>query len=81
MPGLTVYGRADCHLCEQMLEALAWLREEPEVEFDVTFVDVDRDPALARRYGLRVPVLAVAGRELCDLELDLPAVRGYLSSR
>ena len=36
--------------------------------------DVDADPALARRYGERVPVLTdAAGAELCHGRLD-PAV-------
>jgi hypothetical protein len=34
-------------------------------------VNVDADPALAARYGLRVPVLTDAqGRELCHGRLD-----------
>ena len=44
--------------------------------FGVRFehVDVDSDPALAKRYGERVPVLTDAqGRELCHGRLD-PAV-------
>ena len=44
--------------------------------FGVAFEEVlvDADPALAERYGLRVPVLTdAAGRELCHGRLD-PAV-------
>jgi len=44
--------------------------------FGVPFdeLDVDGDPALARRYGDRVPVLAdAAGAELCHGRLE-PAV-------
>ena len=44
--------------------------------FDVPFdeFDVDADPALARRYGERVPVLMDAsGAELCHGRLE-PAV-------
>ena len=34
-------------------------------------VNVDADPALVERYGLRVPVLTdLAGRELCYGRLD-----------
>jgi hypothetical protein len=37
-------------------------------------VNVDADPALIQRYGLRVPVLTdTAGKELCHGRLD-PAV-------
>jgi hypothetical protein len=44
--------------------------------FDIAFehIDVDSDPALAARYGERVPVLTdMAGNELCHGRLD-PAV-------
>jgi glutathione S-transferase len=42
-------------------------------------VDVDSDPALARRYGTRVPVLVDAeGREICHARLDAPALRERL---
>lgn len=65
---LRLYGRAGCPLCELMARTLA--------TFGVAFeeVPVDDDPALAERYGLRVPVLVDAsGRELCHGRLD-PAV-------
>ncbi|HZE59689.1 MAG TPA: hypothetical protein VE085_03960 [Burkholderiales bacterium] len=44
--------------------------------FNIAFehIDVDADPALAARYGERVPVLTdAAGNELCHGRLD-PAV-------
>ena len=44
--------------------------------FGIAFehIDVDSDPALAERYGERVPVLTdAAGSELCHGRLD-PAV-------
>ena len=63
-----LYGRAGCHLCEQMARLLR--------AFGVSFeeVDVDTDEALRQRYGDRVPVLTdAAGKELCYGRLD-PAV-------
>lgn len=57
-----------CHLCEQMERLLRALR------IDFEHIDVDADPALAARYGERVPVLTdAAGNELCHGRLD-PAV-------
>lgn len=57
---LILYSRADCHLCDvviMMLES-AGVRWRP--------VDIDDDPELDRRYGLRIPVLRRpdSGREL-----------------
>ena len=51
----------------------------PGFRFD--FIDVDRSPELAQRYGLRVPVLAAPdGIEICEYFLDLPALRAYLNN-
>ena len=76
-PVLTVYSRAHCHLCDEMLEALRKLRGLRR--FGVQVMDVDSDPALARRYGEDVPVLVHEGRELCRHRLDAGAVAAYLA--
>lgn len=47
--------------------------------FDVAVVDVDTDPALGRRFGERVPVLAHGDTELCHYRLALERVTAYLS--
>lgn len=42
--------------------------------------DVDADPALAERYGSKVPVLTDgADREICHARLDLRALRARLA--
>lgn len=56
-PPLVLYVREGCHLCDRFLVELS-------VELGgglgrLQIVDVDADPALAIRYGLRVPVLEV----------------------
>jgi hypothetical protein len=57
---LILYARADCHLCDQVITMLdrAGLHWRP--------VDIDDDPELLERYGLRIPVLRRpdSGREL-----------------
>ena len=74
---LTLYSRAGCHLCGEMLEALRSLQGLERFEIQVT--DVDGDSALRQRYGDDVPVLAHGGRELCRHRLDAEAVVGYLA--
>ncbi len=76
MRRLTVYSRAWCHLCDDMLAALQPLREEFEFGLDV--IDVDERPEFEGLYGERVPVLVADDRELCQYRLDTPAVRAYL---
>ncbi len=73
---LTLYGRSNCHLCDEMRAGLASLRGE--LGFAVDVVDVDGDAALERRFGTLVPVLMHAGTELCHYYLDAGKVRAYL---
>jgi CO dehydrogenase nickel-insertion accessory protein CooC1 len=58
--GLVVLSREGCGLCEDMLQALAEL-ERTQAISAVTVVDVDSDPELNRRFGLKVPVLLLDG--------------------
>jgi hypothetical protein len=74
---LTLYSRAYCHLCEEMLQALEPLREE--LGFRIAVLDVDADAALEERFGERVPVLAHGARELGCCRLDTANVRAYLA--
>ena len=75
-PVLTVYERAGCHLCEDMLSTLAEWRTE--LGFEVERIDVDRAPELAACYGAKVPVLVHGSREVCRFFLDLDALRRSL---
>jgi len=75
-PRLTLYSRAYCHLCDDMLAALEVLRGE--YSFHVEILDVDADPELEAKYNELVPVLTADGTELCHYFLDEPKVREYL---
>jgi glutaredoxin len=70
---LTLYYREGCHLCQTMLQALRGLQSR--LGFELTLVDIDRDPDLRQRYDEWVPVLCHADRELCHYHLDEQAVR------
>jgi hypothetical protein len=75
---LKLYGRSYCHLCDEMLAALAPLRSE--FGFAVEVIDIDSDPALQQRFDTLVPVLMHAGTELCRYRLDAAKVRAYLAN-
>ncbi len=77
----TLYSRAWCHLCEDMLGALNAL-QEPGLRFAVDVLDVDADEALVARFDELVPVLFgdPAQPELCHYFLDEAAVRRYLAA-
>ena len=68
-PGLVVLSREGCGLCEDMLHALAELERAQAIP-PVTIVDVDSDAELARRYGLKVPVLLLDGSVICHYTLN-----------
>ena len=56
---LILYGREHCHLCE-LAQALLQAADTP-----FQLIDIDADPELGVRYGLRVPVLRHPdGREM-----------------
>ena len=76
---LRLFGRAWCHLCEDMLAALSPLLAEFGAQVDV--VDIDADPVLEARYNELVPVLVCDGVELCHYHLDVARVRAALASR
>ena len=68
---MVLYGRPDCHLCE---EARALLREVAGAEWRE--VDIDSDEELLRAYLERIPVIEVDGRIVSELVPDADAIRG-----
>jgi glutaredoxin len=73
---ITLYTRVGCHLCQ---EAERVLREQRVVTpFQLDLVDVDRDPELVRRYGVRVPVVAVDDVELFEYEVPVDLLQARL---
>ena len=58
------YTRRGCHLCEAAEDLLAGFGVA------VTAIDVDAEPAAAARYGLRVPVLELAGEAVLEGRFD-----------
>jgi glutaredoxin len=76
MSEVILYTRVGCHLCEDAEAVLRRLRAERP--FELRLVDIDRDPELARRYGVRVPVVAVDGEDLFEYEVPLDLLRARL---
>jgi hypothetical protein len=65
---VTLYGKAGCHLCDEARSAVLELRSR--VPFELEEVDITLDPVLHRRYGERIPVLALDGEELFEYFVD-----------
>jgi hypothetical protein len=68
-PRLTLLTRPDCGLCEQLLIELEALRAQYPIPA-VALADVDADPLLQRRWGMKIPVLLLDGAPVCQGGLD-----------
>ena len=74
---LIVYGREECHLCQDMIASLHEL--QGRLHFQIELVDIDNDTELTARYGVRIPVLAADGEEICHYHLDPIALDAYFA--
>jgi hypothetical protein len=75
---LTVLGRPECHLCEQMLAEL-----EPLIvgRATIDLVDISDDDDLAARYLFEIPVLKCGDLELSRHRLDRDRLALFLADR
>ena len=76
MPAIELFGKAGCCLCDEAREVVEAVGRTHD--FDLTEVDVSLDPVLHRRYGERIPVLAIDGVEVFELRVDAEALRERL---
>ena len=72
---LILYGRPDCHLCD---DARAVLQR---VGHPFEEVDIESDDELLARYLERIPVIALDGAELYDFFVDETDLRERLDAR
>jgi hypothetical protein len=66
---LTLLTRPACGLCEDMLHEIEVLRARQALP-PLRLLDVDSDPQLQRRYGLKIPVLLLDEVPVCSVRLD-----------
>jgi len=78
--GLTLLTRPDCGLCEDMLRELDALRARRPLP-PLALLDVDSDPVLQRRYGLKIPVLLLDAVPVCNGRLDAAELLRLLAVR
>ncbi len=80
-PTLRVFRRPGCHLCDEARILIQAALEERAVRGDpipaVREIDVEGDPALEARYGVRIPVLELNGIEL-ELATSARQIRTFL---
>jgi glutaredoxin len=78
-PLVRLYGRPDCHLCDEARAGLERLRRDG-ADFELEEIDIDSDDELHRRFLERVPVIELDGEIVSELFLDADALRAKLRS-
>jgi glutaredoxin len=76
---VTLYGRPDCHLCDEAREGLLSLRRRG-ARFELVEVDIEGDDELHARLLESIPVVEVEGERVSELFLDPDAVRASLDT-
>jgi Glutaredoxin-like domain (DUF836) len=76
MIDFVLYGRKDCHLCDEMKQDVE--RVSSGFPVSLTVVDVDSDAALADRFGMEVPVLMLNGRKIAKIKIAPAKLRWTL---
>ena len=79
MTVITLYTRPGCHLCDEARQAILALREELP-PFELSEVNIEQDDGLLARYLERIPVVAVDGEVVSELELKLDRLRASLDT-
>jgi glutaredoxin len=78
-PTVVLYGRPDCHLCDEARAGLEGLRAQG-LAFELKEVDIESDDELLRRYLERIPVVEVSGEIISELHLDEDGLRARLDT-
>jgi glutaredoxin len=73
---VTLYGKPDCHLCDDARAVLERVRRDHG--FELVERDITTDDALHRAYLERIPVVVIDGEEAFDLFVDEGELRRRL---
>ena len=78
-PSVVLYGRPDCHLCDEARAGLERLRADG-LDFEIDEVDIDTDDELHARFLERIPVIELEGEIVSELFLDADGLRARLDT-
>jgi len=78
-PLVRLYGRPDCHLCDEARAGLEGLRADG-LGFELDEIDIETDDDLLRRYLERIPVIELDGEIVSELWLDADGLRARLDT-
>jgi len=72
LPGVTLYGKPDCHLCDEAEERLSRLAQQRGLTYRK--VDIQSSPELFNRYRYSIPVIEIDGGATLDWPVTLEQV-------
>lgn len=75
---VTLYSRPGCHLCDDARAVLERVRLR--IPFDLIEIDIEADDVLVAAYGIRIPVVAVDGRDTFEYRVDPGELEAVLRS-
>ena len=78
MKELCVYSREGCHLCKDMLDALAQFATE--LGYRTSVYDVDEDETLYQRFNTLVPIVFLEDKEVMRYFFELATLKAVLNS-
>jgi glutaredoxin len=58
-PRVTLYGKPDCHLCDQAEDRVKAVSEQ--IGFDYQKIDIQSSPELFARFRYSIPVIEIYG--------------------
>ena len=79
VPLVEVYSREGCHLCDEALEAIRGMASH-DMHFDLQVIDIESDDQLHMTHLERIPVVAINGVEVAELEVDPRQLRDLIKS-
>jgi len=74
---LFLYGRPECHLCDEARAILEGLIQEVE-DLELVELNIEDDDDLHGRFLERIPVIELDGRILSELVPDVQRLRSTL---
>jgi glutaredoxin len=78
-PRVRLYGRPDCHLCDEARGGLERLRADG-LDFELEEVDIEGDDELHARFLERIPVVELDGEIVSELFLDPDGLRARIDT-
>jgi len=76
---LVLYGRPDCHLCDQARAGLRKLLADG-LAFELEEVNIESDDSLHSRFLERIPVIELDGEIVSELWLDVDGLRARIDT-